>query len=61
MKRLQELVIPDRLRVINIGLEMFADNLRADGIDVVHVDWRPPTGGDSKLAAILSALEQLED
>ena len=53
MKKLQELVIPDRLRVINIGLEIFADNLRADGIDVVHVDWRPPTGGDSK-ALIMS-------
>ena len=61
MKRLQKSMIPDQLRVINIGLEVFAENLRADGIDVVHVDWRPPTGGDSKLAAILSALEMLDD
>jgi len=61
MKNPQKSVINDRLRVINIGLEVFAENLKADGIDVVHVDWRPPTGGDPKLTAILTALEKLDD
>ena len=61
MKIPQESVINDRLLVINIGLEVFAENLKADGIDVVHVDWRPPTGGDPKLTAILLALEKLDD
>lgn len=45
------------LRVVNIGLEAFADDLRAAGVPVVHVDWRPPAGGNPKLAAILAKLE----
>jgi FdrA protein len=45
------------LRVINIGIEGFADDLKAEGVQVVHVDWRPPSGGDSRLAALLANLE----
>jgi len=45
------------LKVINLGLEVFADNLRADGIEVIHVDWRPPAGGDVRLVNILAALD----
>jgi FdrA protein len=45
------------LKVVNLGLAMFADNLRAEGVEVVHVDWRPPAGGDARLANILAALE----
>lgn len=44
------------LRVINIGLELFADNLRAEGVEVVHVAWRPPAGGDARLAGVLARL-----
>lgn len=45
------------LRVINIGIEVFAEDLKADGVPVVHLDWRPPSGGDSRLAAMLANLE----
>ena len=45
------------LKVVNLGLAMFADNLRAEGIEVIHVDWRPPAGGNVRLANILAALE----
>ena len=45
------------LRAINIGIEVFAENLQAEGIQVVHLDWRPPSGGDTRLAAMLAALE----
>jgi hypothetical protein len=44
------------LRVINIGIEVFAEDLKADGVQVVHLDWRPPSGGDSRLAAMLANL-----
>ena len=44
------------LRVINIGLEGFAQGLEDQGVSVVHVDWSPPAGGDPKLAALLSKL-----
>lgn len=45
------------LRVINIGIEVFAEDLKAQGVPVLHLDWRPPGGGDSRLAAMLATLE----
>lgn len=44
------------LRAVNIGLESFADNLAREGAPVVHVDWRPPAGGDARAIAALDAL-----
>ena len=43
-------------KVINIGLESFAKELNAQGVDVVHLDWTPPAGGDPKMADLLSTL-----
>ena len=43
-------------RVVNVGLEMFAANLAARGAHVVHVEWSPPAGGDSRLAGLLEKL-----
>ena len=44
------------LVVINVGLDGFAADLRAQGINAVHVEWTPPAGGNPKLAALLSKL-----
>jgi hypothetical protein len=44
-------------RVINIGLELFADNLASQGAKVVHVQWSPPAGGNALLASLLSKLQ----
>ncbi|MBL6946996.1 MAG: fdrA domain protein [Rhodospirillales bacterium] len=49
--------LPAEIRVINIGLPIFAEDLRADEIAVVQMDWRPPTGGDARLAALLASLD----
>jgi FdrA protein len=43
-------------RVVNVGLEMFAANLAAREAPVVHVEWSPPAGGDSRLAGLLEKL-----
>ena len=43
-------------RVVNVGLEMFAANLAARGARVVHVEWSPPAGGDTRLAGLLDKL-----
>jgi FdrA protein len=43
-------------RVINVGLELFAEQYAACGVPVVHVDWRPPAGGDVRLAQLLARL-----
>jgi hypothetical protein len=44
------------LAVINIGLKIFAEALQEQAVPCVHVDWRPPAGGDSNLLAILAKL-----
>ncbi|HEY0555821.1 MAG TPA: acyl-CoA synthetase FdrA [Thermoanaerobaculia bacterium] len=41
---------------INIGLESFHDSLVAQGAAAVHVEWRPPAGGNEKLAGILARM-----
>lgn len=46
------------LAAVNVGLESFAENLAAQGAPVVHVDWRPPAGGNERLAAILERMKQ---
>lgn len=50
-------VLTAPLGVINIGLASFADDLRAQGVAMVELDWRPPAGGDARLAALLEAME----
>ena len=44
------------LKVVNVGLDGFADELKSQGVEVVNVDWSPPAGGDPKLAALLSKM-----
>ncbi len=41
------------IAAINVGLESFHDSLLAQDTSSVHVDWRPPAGGNEKLMAIL--------
>jgi FdrA protein len=43
-------------RVINVGLELFAENLAGQGAQVVHVRWSPPAGGNAQLADLLAKL-----
>ena len=45
------------LRVVNLGLEVFAQELEAAGVSVVRVDWCPPAGG----ADVIVALARLEN
>ena len=49
-------LLEEPLKVINIGLQGFAMELAQQGVDVIHVDWVPPAGGDPKLADLLSRL-----
>jgi FdrA protein len=46
--------LPGGVRVVSIGLELFAEALGALGVPVVHVEWQPPAGGDGRLAALLA-------
>lgn len=42
--------------VINLGVREFAETLQEQGVEVVHVDWAPPAGGDTEMAELLDEL-----
>ena len=44
------------LKVVNVGLAGFADDLRRRGVSVAQVDWMPPAKGDARLAAVVARL-----
>lgn len=46
------------LAAINVGLASFYNSLREQGAEAVHVDWRPPAGGNERLMAILAKMKQ---
>jgi FdrA protein len=42
---------------INVGLESFYESLISQGTQAVHVEWKPPAGGNEKLAALLAKMK----
>ena len=50
------LLFTSELHVINMGLEIFAENLKKEGIDTLQMNWRPPAGGNEKLSSLLKRL-----
>ena len=50
-------IFTEPLRVINIGIEGFAADLSAAGVEVIQLDWRPPMGGDARLTSLLASLQ----
>ncbi len=57
-----EPLLPAGPRVVNVGAALFAEQLAEQGVPVAQVDWRPPAGGDARLASLLARLdEQLGD
>ena len=55
----EKLLIDQELKIINIGLNSFYQDLKDLGVEVVLVDWHPPADGDSKMIDILDKLELL--
>lgn len=50
----------NKVRVMNIGLPGFARDLQEAGVEVVHVDWTPPAGGDEAVFNLLEEIEPLQ-
>jgi FdrA protein len=46
------------MQAINVGLESFSENLKDQNAPHVQVDWKPPAGGNEKLAGILERMKQ---
>lgn len=51
-------VLDREVRVINIGIERFSDDLKEANVPVVQMDWRPPAGGNRKLIELLDSLNE---
>ena len=49
-------LLTEPVRVVNVGLEGFAVELKSQAVPVVHVQWQPPAGGDARLAELLGKL-----
>lgn len=49
-------IFSQTLKVVNIGISTFGDDLRSQGIEVVDVDWKPPAGGDVEMSRLLEKL-----
>ena len=52
---LEQLTQP--LAAINLGLESFYESLTSQGAQAVHVEWRPPAGGNERLASLLAKMK----
>ncbi len=46
-----------KVKVINLGIPSFAEDLRKQGVEVMHTEWRPPAGGNKKIQALLAKVE----
>jgi FdrA protein len=53
---LEELTKP--FAAINIGLESFYESLISQGAQAIQVEWRPPAGGNERLAALLQKMKK---
>lgn len=49
--------IQEPVAAVNVGLESFHASLLSQGASSVQVDWRPPAGGNEKLAGILARMK----
>lgn len=51
-----EALFQQSLDILTIGLDRFTDDLSAQEVQVMQLDWRPPADGDPELAELLSKL-----
>ena len=54
-------LFPEGVRAVNVGLDMFAQPLAANGASVSRLDWRPPAEGDRDVGLLLARLEDDPD
>lgn len=52
---------PPQLKVVNLGSEVFARSMQAQGATVYQVRWEPPARGQVELIKILDKLSERED
>lgn len=55
IEKVQKLFNSD-LAVINVGIRSFHDDFKEQKVKSIHVNFKPPAGGNKKLASLLSKL-----
>ena len=45
------------LKVINVGLELFAESFHNQKVEVIHINWAPPAEGDDEILNILQKID----
>jgi len=60
MKPVNLQALKNPLAGINVGLESFADSLKEQGAQAVHVDWKPVAGSSERLVNILERMKQAQ-
>jgi hypothetical protein len=50
-------LLDEKPKVVNIGLKSFYQTLKEQGYETIHVEWKPPAGGNKKLLDILNKLK----
>lgn len=48
----------DNMEIINLGLVGFYDSINMQNASCIHVDWKPPAGGNVRLIEILDKLKE---
>ena len=49
-------ILDQPLIAINLGLSQFANSLEDQNVEVVHITWTPPAGGDEEMMDLLDKL-----
>ena len=60
MKPVDLRALKEPLAGINVGLESFAESLKTQGAQAVHVDWKPVAGSSERLVGILERMRQAQ-
>lgn len=48
-----------KVSVINMGLESFYLDLKNQNVETIHMNWRPPAGGNEKMMSLLEKLKKI--
>ncbi len=46
------------LKVINLGLKSFNNDLKTQGVKTVHVNWKPKAGGKKNMLNLLGKINK---
>lgn len=60
ISKINETLFGKELKIINIGLESFAEDLKKQRVKVIEVNWKPPAKGKKELLDLLEKLDALK-